>query len=104
MPITAGLGVSSSTAEAANSGGPFTNNSEIVFGEGIFGATEQTGTQTAVPTATATSDPFAGNANPYAANAAAAPAAGGSSVSTLLIAGAIGLIALGAIWYFTRKK
>ncbi|MGA2853903.1 MAG: hypothetical protein ABSE90_07230 [Verrucomicrobiota bacterium] len=100
MPITVGLGVSQSVAQAANSGGPFTNNAEIVFGNGIFGQTSQNEAQTATPTSTASADPFAHNANPNTGETGTL--SGGSSMSTFLIYGAIAAAALAAIWLLNR--
>lgn len=100
-PVSIGLGFSS--ASSAQSGGPFTNNSDIVFGEGIFGATSQDEAQTATPTASTSVPVGATVANPYAPNAAVASGSGGSN-STLIYAG-IGIIIVAglAIWLVNRK-
>jgi hypothetical protein len=96
-----GLGIAPSGANLSQSGGPFVNNSEIVFGNGIFGAQYQDQQATANPTAAASGKGEA-VANPYAPNGSLVSSLGGSS--PYLIYGAIAIAGGLALWYILRKK
>ena len=96
-----GLGVSPSASNLSQSGGPFTNNSEIVFGNGIFGATYQD--QQANPDVTAAaSGKGDAVANPYAPNATGGLLGSSSSSSLLLYAG-LAIAAVAVVWYLHKK-
>jgi LPXTG-motif cell wall-anchored protein len=96
-----GIGIAPSSSNQSQSGGPFTNNSEIVFGNGIFGATYQDQSAQSNPSAAA-SGYGAAVANPYAPNGALVPSSGETSMSTWLIVGAVVAGAL-AFWYLHKK-
>lgn len=100
-------GLAQSPASGAESGGPFVNNAQIVFGEGIFGQTSQSTSQgqSQFPSASADASQGATPAvsNPYAPNASLTPSATGSATSSLLLYGALGVIVLLGVWYFYKK-
>jgi hypothetical protein len=100
VPIDLGVGIAPSASNLSQSGGPFVNNSEIVFGNGIFGAQYQDQSAQANPTASASGKGSA-VANPYAPNGSLVSSAGGSS--SLLLYGAIAVAGGLALWYFLRK-
>jgi hypothetical protein len=95
------LGVAPSASNLSQSGGPFVNNAEIIFGSADLGAIEQNQSATSNPSAAA-SGAGSAVANPYAPNATTTYASG-SGTSSLLLYGAIGVVGLLAVWYFMNK-
>jgi hypothetical protein len=101
LGLDLGLGIAPSASNQSQSGGPFTNNSEIVFGNGIFGATYQDQSAESNPSAAA-SGYGAAVANPYAPNATGSLLGSSNSSSLLLYAG-LAVAAVAVVWYLHKK-
>jgi hypothetical protein len=103
VPLDLGLGIAGSNSSSAQSGGPFANYAEITFGDGTFGANEQSQSATTSASAAASGKGSAADANPYASNAGLIPPTLSSLTASPVLLIAAAAIAAGAIWYFWKK-